>query len=189
LTTTKTSDASEDTLLLQQIAEKNHPALKSFYTKFEKRIFNFAYSKLNDSFAASDILNEVMFEVWRNAHRFEGRSSVSSWVFGIAHNKSIDHIRKNSRHDAQELEDTIEDTESQSPEDYVEAADDASKVKECMSKLSDNHKSVMHLAFYEELTYSEIGKTLDCPENTIKTRIFHAKRALKHCLSSLLGRG
>ena len=80
--------------LLQRIADGDEDALGAFYRLFEGRIYRFALSRLNDVFDAADILNEVMFEVWRGAARFEGRSAVSSWVLGIAHHKTIDRLRK-----------------------------------------------------------------------------------------------
>ena len=79
----------EDRELLQRMAEGDQSALDAFYRAYEGRVYRFIRSKLNDSFDASDVLNEVMFEVWRNAGRFEGRSSVSTWVLGIAHHKTI----------------------------------------------------------------------------------------------------
>jgi len=55
-----------------------------------------------------------------------------------------------------------------------------------MEKLSDNHRQVVHLAFFEELAYSEISKIVYCPEGTVKTRMYHAKEALKRCLRQLI---
>jgi RNA polymerase sigma-70 factor (ECF subfamily) len=75
--------------LLQKMAQGSEAALAEFYCIFESKIFAFANIRLNDSQEASDLLNDVMWEVWRGAGRFEGRSSVTTWVFGIAHHKVI----------------------------------------------------------------------------------------------------
>ncbi|HIC81453.1 MAG TPA: sigma-70 family RNA polymerase sigma factor, partial [Kiloniellaceae bacterium] len=75
------------------MANGDQTALDDFYRQYEGRVYRFIRSKLNDSFDAADVLNEVMFEVWRSAGRYEGRSAVSTWVLGIAHHKAIDRIR------------------------------------------------------------------------------------------------
>lgn len=176
----------EARFLLQRIAQKDQAALKSFYSLFEKRLFNFICSRLNDSVAATDIHNEVMFEVWRSAHRFEGRSSVSTWLFGIAHHKVIDYLRKNGRHQGDELQDEMVDEEYKDPEQCAIAAKQADRVHECVSQLSDKHRTIVHLTFFEEQTYREIAEALGCPEGTVKTRMYHAKRALMDCLASFV---
>ena len=80
--------------LLEQMAQGSEKALTEFYKAFEPRIFAFAKIRLNDSYEAADLLNEVMWEVWRGANRFEGRSSVATWVFGIANYKILDRLPK-----------------------------------------------------------------------------------------------
>jgi RNA polymerase sigma-70 factor, ECF subfamily len=68
----------------------------------------------------------------------------------------------------------------------VEAASDARRVRACIEKLSPPHRRVIQLAFYDELDYAEISQIEQAAEGTIKTRIFHAKRLLRHCLGETL---
>ena len=55
-------------------------------------------------------------------------------------------------------------------------------VRDCLETLKENHRTVMELAFFEDMSYGEISSIVRCPENTVKTRMFHAKQAMKHCL-------
>ena len=71
--------------LLQQMAQGSETALTEFYRIFESKIYAFAKIRLNDSDETNDLLNDIMWEIWRGAGNFEGRSSVTTWVFGIAH--------------------------------------------------------------------------------------------------------
>ncbi len=169
--------------LLEKIAEGSEAALGEFYRQFEKRIFAFAQIRLNDFHEAADLLNEVMLEVWRGAGRYEGRSSVTSWVFGIAHHKVIDRLRKKGKHHWEELESAETVESDQNLEDLLNHAQLGEHIQRCMEKLSDDHRQVVHLAFFEDLSYREVGQIMGSPEGTIKARMFHAKQALKRCLS------
>jgi len=103
---------------------------------------------------ASDIVHETMLEVWRRADRFQGRSSLKSWMFSIARNKSIDKNRKLSR---------------------LSYTDDVPEMAA--------HRRMIHLAFYEDLSYREIAEIEGCPIGTVKTRILHAKKLLMRKLA------
>ncbi len=132
------------------------------------------------------MLNEVMLEVWRNASRFEGRSKVTTWLLGIANHKIIDVLRKRNRHIVEELDFDPADDDLPTALDALAGAEDAGRVRECIEQLSDAHKMVVHLAFFEDLPYSDIARIADVPEGTVKTRMYYAKRSLKRCLSALL---
>ncbi|WP_299622662.1 sigma-70 family RNA polymerase sigma factor [Pelagibius sp.] len=177
--------AQEDRELLHRMAEGDQSALDAFYRLYEGRVFRFIRSKVNDSFEAADVLNEVMFEVWRSAGRFEGRSAVSTWVLGIAHHKAIDRIRRRKPAESVELDPEIAEDDSPNPAETLSAAQNAEQVRHCVDQLSEAHRSVVHLAFFEDLPYGEIASIVGCPEGTVKTRMFHAKKALMKCLAGL----
>ena len=138
---------------------------------------------MNDSFEAADILNEVFLDVWLKAGNYEGRSKVSTWLFSIAYYKTMDRLRKKKP----ELigEDHLADIADNSPETIscMINAEGANDVRYCVKTLNIAHRTVMELAFFEEMSYREIAAIVDCPENTVKTRMFHAKQAMKRCLN------
>ncbi len=169
--------------LISQMAQGKEAALMSFYRIFEPKIFAFSKIRLNDSQEAADLLHEVMWEIWRSAGRFEGRSSVTSWVFGIAHHKVIDRIRSKSRHQAEPLETAPEIESDQDLEVLITKKQMGEHLQRCLERLSDDHRQVVHLAFFEDLSYREISEIVGSPEGTLKARMFHAKQALKRCLS------
>lgn len=186
-----TGDTEQQAIdLLDKISNGRQAALEDFYRLFESRVYHYALSRLNDSFDAADTLNEVMMEVWKHAGRFEGRSKVSTWLLGITHHKVYDRLRKRKNTN---LQDDIDDHSHQlSDEDHVPmdrvlaAVDDQQLVKQCMDKLSDSHRQVIHLAFFEDMHYQDIASIAECPEGTVKTRVYHAKQALKNCLAKLM---
>lgn len=174
--------------LMARIATSDEDAMSQLYLDHESSIYAFAMKKLNDSQAAADIVHDVMMAIWKGAAGFRGKSSLKSWVLGIAHNKIVDHIRRSVRHDADELDESMNQTEddsiSASPFDMVQAAQNSSFLMYCLEKLSDLHRQVVHLAFFEDLPYGEIAEIIGKPEGTVKTRMFHARQSLKRCLQS-----
>ena len=176
----------EQVELLQRIGNGDETAMSDLYLIYEKPIYAFALKKLNDSQAAADIVHDVMIAIWKGASGFQGRSSLRSWILGIAHNKIVDHIRKSVRHDADELDESMNQTEDDSieasPVEMVQAAENNQFLKYCLEKLNDLHQQVVHLAFFEDLGYAEIAEIIGKPEGTVKTRMFHARQALKRCL-------
>jgi len=178
-------DAAE---LLARIAQGNEQALGDFYKAFHARVYAFVLRRLNDPAEAAEILNEVMLEVWRSANRFEGRSQALTWVLGIAHHKALDALRRRGRRTVEELNESMPDDDAPSASDLLNAAQNADFLRRCLDRLADTYQLVMHLAFFEDLPYPEIARIAECPVGTVKTRVFHAKRLLKECLSGELAR-
>lgn len=173
--------------LIERIAARDEAAMADFYRLFEARLYRFIKTKLNDSFEADDILNETFLEVWRKAGMFEGRSKVSTWLFGIAYYKTMDRLRaRNPLLVSDELAPEVVD-ESAQADACVLAADDADHIRFCLDRLKAAHRAVLELAFFEDMSYGEIAKVVNCPEGTVKTRIFHAKQLMKHCLEGRMG--
>ena len=180
--------ASDLNDLITQTAKGDRAAFSALYTALEGPLFRFSRSRLNDPFEAADLVHEVFLEVWRNAGRFEGRSSVKSWVFGIAYRKAVDHYRKNRRVD---YSDSVPEVEDDAPnaEACLLAAESSAHVRACLETLKPDHRTAIEFAFFEDLSYNDISKIADIPEGTVKTRVFHAKKLLLHCLSAKMQRG
>ena len=176
------TEIAEDKALMQRITQGDKTAMRTLYDAHADALYRFIRTVGLEEAEASDILHDVMLEAWRRAERFEGRSSVRGWLFGMARFKAIDRIRRATRSPVSEPDETQPD-ESPDALAIVAASEDANRVRACIEKLSAAHKSAIHLAFYQELPYEEIAEIEGCPLGTVKTRIFSAKKLLKHCLS------
>lgn len=179
------SESESDAELIQQIAQGDQQAMTRFYQRHESRVYAFSLKKLNDPHACADIVVETMMAVWNGAAGFKGDARVTTWLFGIAHRKAVDALRSRGRHQAEELNFDIED-EGEDFSTALEAAEDGENLRRCLQGLSDAQKEIMHLAFFEDMPYPEIATIVDCPEGTVKTRVFHAKKKLKQCLERLM---
>jgi len=171
-----------DTKLINGIKSKNIEAMEAFYRRYENSIYCFSIKKLNNEFDASDIVNIVMMEVWNTAHRFKGESKVSTWLLGIANHRIIDLLRKRKRKTI-DIDDTPDITdESVNMNKVIEASQNSRFIKYCLKKINAEQQQVLQLLFFNEATYEEISDVISCPIGTVKSRIYHAKNAIKKCL-------
>jgi RNA polymerase sigma-70 factor (ECF subfamily) len=178
----KSNVRATDLTLAGKIAGGDQLAMKQVYELHSGPLFHFVKTWLADPHEASDIVHETMLEVWRRADRFQGRSSLKSWIFSIARNKSIDKNRKLSRLSYTDEAPELVDDEL-GPLEAVELSQDAAILKASIERLSDTHRRMIHLAFYEDLSYREISEVENCPIGTVKTRILHAKKLLMRDLA------
>jgi len=169
--------------LIRRVASGDEKAMRTIYEANHNAVHRFVATRLKDPVEISDIVHSTMLDVWRMADRFEGRSSLRSWILSIARNKAVDHIRKHARVSTAEPDASIPDD---TPDAYAVlcAAQEAEIVRVCIGKLAPHHKAAIHLAFFDDLNYAQIAEIEGCPEGTIKTRIFHAKKLLMRCLSN-----
>lgn len=177
-----TDNEIADEVLLAQVAAGDMNAMAAIYKRHSEAVHRFVSTRLRDTFEVSDIVHNTMLDVWRSAGRFEGRANARSWILSIARNKTVDLIRKQSRTDVTEPDPELPD-DAPNVEAVISASQDAERVRQCVGELASTQRTAVHLAFFEELTYSEIAAIEDVPEGTIKTRIFHAKKLLMRCLS------
>lgn len=173
--------------LIDRIAQGDREALAALYRGLERSVYRFILSKMNDPHEAADILQDVFIEIWRSAERFEGRSAVRTWVFGIAYRKAIDAIRRKGRVD---LTDTPPETTDDGPDmaTCIAASQEAEHLRACLDTLSEGHRSVVALTFYDDMSAPEITKITGVAEGTVRSRLHHAKRLLMRCLEGRIGR-
>ena len=177
-----TMSGPEDTELIKRIAKQDQTAVEVLYGRYQVRVFRFILRKVRSEAVAEELTNEVFMEVWRNASRFEGRSSLSSWILGIAHNRAISSLRK--RREA-ELDDDVAGTiadDSDDPEVTAQKTDKGALLRQCMERLSDEHRTIIDLVYYHEKSIAEVAEIVEIPQNTVKTRMFYARKKLSEFL-------
>ena len=173
-----------DKALIAGVAQGNKGAMNEIYKAYAPALNGFIRLFLADPNDVADITHDTMLEIWRKADRFEGRSSLKTWIFSIAKNKSIDRNRKHARLKYSDEPIEIKDDALNAAE-LVNLSQKASTVRQAVAQLKPDHRRVIHLSFFEDLTYKEIAEIENCPVGTVKTRILYAKRSLQHILQSL----
>jgi RNA polymerase sigma-70 factor (ECF subfamily) len=140
-------------------------------------------SYLNDPAHAEEVVQETMIAVWKSAKDYKEQSQVSSWILGIARNKALDRARARQREPELLREIDRRASARATPEQIAQRDSQAERVRSALEKLSPEHREVIMLAFYNELSYSEIAQIVGCPEGTVKSRVYYAKEQLKRLLS------
>jgi RNA polymerase sigma-70 factor (ECF subfamily) len=168
--------------LVEKVAGGDHVAFRWLFRRFQRPVHAYLSRLVRLPHIADELMNETMLELWRGAGRFGGRSTVSTWLFGIARHKAIDHLRRMRNGDlGEEIIADMPDP-APTPEDSVGKASLSELVGRLMNQLSVEHREVLHLAYREELSVEEIAGVVDCPVNTVKTRMFYARKRLKTLL-------
>lgn len=178
--------AEHHALLLKKIADGDRDAFTELYKIFQPRLIKFCSRMLkNDIALASDMADEAMIEVWKSAGTFSGLSQPSTWIHSIARFRMIGYLRKSKEvlQDDNFEQLNIEDTDLL-PYDEMAATERDEQLVESIGKLSEKHKEVIELVYFRELSIKEISGMLDVSENTVKTRMFYARKHLKAILSN-----
>jgi RNA polymerase sigma-70 factor (ECF subfamily) len=173
-----------DTTLMARIAQRDQLALKEIHSRYHGRITRFVRRWALSGALAEQISNETLWIVWQSAARFRGASSVSTWILGIANNLR----RKTLQH--QVRAGAWQSLPRNGPDDAYEpgAQTEVSEwVALALTRLPAEQRVVIELAYHHGHSCREIAATVNCPVNTVKTRMFHGRRRLKRLLSELAG--
>jgi RNA polymerase sigma factor (sigma-70 family) len=131
-----------------------------------------------------EVLNDVMLAIWKGAASFDGRSRPSTWIFGIAYHKALKALARQPR-EADEETERPEPVDWEEPESLAVRRELATVLGRALGALSPDQRAVVELTYYYGLAYQEISEIVGCPVNTVKTRMFHARRRLKELLPGL----
>jgi len=174
--------AAQDPLqvLLEQSSQGDKEAFVALYEATRHRLSVYLYRLVREQDLIEDILIETYTEVWKNSHRFKGNSKVLTWMIGIARNIAFKEIRKRNWHDDIDQHQNIEGKGI-----AIDTLDRSEVMAKAMDALSLKHREILDLAFFQDLSYREISNLLLIPENTVKTRVYHAKAALKKKLAAM----
>jgi RNA polymerase sigma-70 factor (ECF subfamily) len=176
--------ATSDEVLIGRIAQGDRLAMQVLFARHHVRVFRFVLRLVRNESVAEDLISEVFLDVWRQANRFEGRSAVSTWLLAIARFKALSALRRKSDEALDdEAAEAIED-QSDDPEVAVQKKDTSEVLRKCLGALSPEHREVIDLVYYHEKSVEEVASIVGIPENTVKTRMFYARKKLAELLKT-----
>lgn len=175
---------------LRRIATGDREAFSRLYATAQPGLARYAAALLaGDGDAALDVVDEAFLSIWREAGRYSGAGNADGWIRRIVRNKSIDWLRsRRERPIANDAEQGAADRlvdEADTPERAAERSSQALELRKALERLSPDHREVVWLCYFEDRSLSEIAQIAGCPENTVKTRLFHARRQLRSELQRL----
>jgi len=170
---------TDDVALVEQCLSGNTAAFGELVDRYEQAVFNVALRMVNRYEDAQDIAQTVFLKAYRNLGRYKKEYKFFSWIYRMVVNESINFLDR--RRSTEVLEDSHISYEPD-PHVLLETADLNRSLELAIASLSPEHKAVIILRHFEDLSYDEIASTLQIPEKTVKSRLFSARRQLREAL-------
>jgi len=174
---------TSDAALIAKVAAGNRLAMQVLFARHHARVYRFILRLLGSEPAAEDLTSEVFLGVWRHAHRFEARSSVTTWLLAIARYKALAELRRRPQLACEEAAAQTSDP-ADDPEATFAIKHRGEIVRDCLGRLSRRHREVIDLVYYHGKSVQEAAAILGIPGNTVKTRMFHARKNLSELLAA-----
>lgn len=178
--------------LLDRITQSDSDALSALYDRYGRRVFALAARILNDPISSEEITQDVFLSIWRRGSSYNAaKGKFTTWLFGIAHNRTIDELRKRRR-DKSRYSDDIDDhlniaSQSISPDDSAVVQSEYAMVREVLDTLPPPQRTVIVLSYFHGLTQVEIAEKLEQPLGTVKTRMRLGLKKLRTALDPKIG--
>jgi RNA polymerase sigma-70 factor, ECF subfamily len=183
----RSPNGQSDQSLIKDVAAADQAAMRTLYLRHNASVFRFIARMVNDAGRAEDLVSEVFIDVWSQADHYQGRSQVLTWILSIARHKALSALLAQRRRRIAEINDTamelIQDT-SDTPEQLVLVQDCSVQLRRCLALMSREHREIIDLVYYREKTVDEAADIIRMPKNTVKTRMFYARKRLAKLLST-----
>lgn len=174
--------AEEDLRLVARIKRRDLKAFEALYRDYQPRLGRFLMNILRRPHLVEEVLDDTLLVLWDRPDSFSGRAKLSTWLFSIAWRKAMKALRKQD----EPVEDVFaENRMSPDPSPEQSAGDRRLRAAllDALAGLSPEHRAVVDLSYFHEIDYREIAEIMDCPRDTVKTRMFHARRHLRRELA------
>ncbi|MGH8613092.1 MAG: RNA polymerase sigma factor [Gammaproteobacteria bacterium] len=175
-----------DTDLIRRIGAGDQQAFEQLYNRYYHYLFRFIYRMTRRLESTEEIINDVMLVVWEKAANLELTSRASTWILSIAYRKSLKSL---DQYRANYADVSVEDIEYDLPSDdeaTMKQLELTDWVLVALESVSREQRTVVELAYFHGMRYSDIADVMGCPESTVKTRMFHARKKLRSLLPSLI---
>ncbi len=182
-----------DSELMARVCEHDVSAFETLSARYRERISRHVLATIHDSSATEDIVQEVFLRIWTHAEQWHGRGSLKAWLFRIATNLALNHLRTLRRRRQQPLEvppDPLdEDDESRvpswmvdhslpEPDVLVEQGERRQLLQQLIEELPEEKRAVFRLVHDAEMETRQVAQMLGIPEGTVKSRLHYATRRL-----------
>jgi RNA polymerase sigma-70 factor (ECF subfamily) len=170
---------ADDALLLRRVADGDRRAFDALYRQYWPRLSRFLGRLTRRSGLVEEVLNDTMLVVWDKAGSFKAESRVSTWIFAIAYKKALKALKSWERPEAPPHAADGEATAPDDPVNEVMRLQLQGRLRRALATLSPEQRAVVELTYFHGYAYGEIGQIMRCPVDTVKTRMFHARRKLR----------
>jgi RNA polymerase sigma-70 factor (ECF subfamily) len=174
-----------DADLLAAICREDMIALQSLFDRYRQQLYQTALGITRDPHIAEEVLQDCFYRLYRYAGKLDGSSPLAPWLYRVTVNLCYSRLKKRRRQWAESFHQFAERlwASPRSAPDYVaEQHEMQAVVRETLERLSPAHRAVLVLHYFHDYSLTEIADILECPEGTVKSRLFYARKVLKEQL-------
>ena len=179
----------DDGMLMAGVVAEQMDAFEALYRLYHPRLVRFLDGMTRRPALVEEILDDTMLVVWRRAHTWLPTAKVSTWIFGIAYRQALKALRQVD--DVVEFQDTDEyanasdlEHSNASPDGAMQQQQVRIQLDRALATLSPEQRAVIQMTYYLGYSCRDIAQVLDCPVDTVKTRMFYARRRLRTLLGT-----
>jgi len=177
-----------DEELVKEVQKGDDQAFEHIVQRYQGKLFAYIMRLMNHRDEAHDITQDVFLKAYKYIQRFDTERKFSSWVYRIAHNETVNWLKKKTRAKVESLDSHVENgfqlADATNTEKAYIREEEGSVVREAIESLPEKYKEVMELRYLKQQSYEEISKKLDKPINTVGTLINRAKKKLALALEN-----
>jgi RNA polymerase sigma-70 factor (ECF subfamily) len=171
-------EIASDEVLIRRIAGGDQLAMQTLFVRHRVALYRWLLRLVGDEALAEDLLSDVFLDVWRQAAKFEARSSVSTWLLAIARYKALSARRRRIDAELDEEVPVIIADPADNPELVLQKKNQTELVRHSLARLSPEHGEVIDLVYYHGKSVREIAEIVGVAAATVKTRMFYARKKL-----------
>lgn len=175
------AEGVEERELIERVRGRELAAFERLYRLYQPRLTRFLSNVVQRPQVLEEVVDDTMMVVWETAGNFRGASKLSTWIFSIAYRKALkararwpDPVEEDAR--------DVRISSEPGPDDRLQQDRLHDALVGAMESLSPDHRAVVDLTYFHSMGYREIAEIMDCPVDTVKTRMFHARRRLREAL-------
>jgi RNA polymerase sigma factor (sigma-70 family) len=170
-----------DLALMSRIVARDLRAFESLYRIYHPRLDRFLGLVTSRRVIVEEALNDTMLVVWRQPAAYTGQCKVSTWIFAIAYRTALKALRTQDEPVEAPAAENLASEEA-GPEQQLSLRQTRAALARALETLSAEQRAVLILTYFHDLPYAEIARVVDCPVDTVKTRMFHGRRRLRAAL-------
>jgi RNA polymerase sigma-70 factor (ECF subfamily) len=180
---------NDDNILIAAINNGDTKAYAQLVDRYKDLVYTLALRMLKHREEAEEVAQDTFIKVFKSLNKFKGDSKFSTWIYRVAYNTCLDNLKKNKKH----LNNVAIDEFTYNKLDTIDNALDhiikeekSTLIKNCINKLPEDSSALLTLFYFEELSLDEISKIINVEANTVKVKLFRARKKLAVILEQYL---
>ncbi|MFT4642652.1 MAG: RNA polymerase sigma factor (sigma-70 family) [Candidatus Azotimanducaceae bacterium] len=172
---------NDDDYYIKKTLEGDSNSFSVLVERYQNMVFALALKMLKHREESEEVSQDTFIKVYKSLSKFNGESKFSTWIYRIAYNSCLDRIKKNSKYNNNVEINEITSNEISHTESIFDSLENKERsiiVKQCMDKLPEDERIIIHLFYFEELSLKEIVEIVSMTEGNVKVKLFRARKKL-----------